>query len=260
MNYYVVDALAEKIFEGNPAAVCVLEQWLSDDVMQNIAVENNLSETAFTVKEGDYYRLRWFSPGGEIDLCGHATLATAFVLMNYINDQLTEVTFQTLSGPLTVKKQAHLYEMDFPTIAIEPYELRDDMIEAIGVKPIEVYKGRDLIFVLDSEETVKNLTPDFNKVKKLPEGLAVFVTAKSDSFDFVARAFWPKLNINEDPVCGSMYCSLVPYWRKYITKNELIARQVSKRGGTLYLKDEEDRLKISGQAVLYASGQVNLAE
>lgn len=258
MNYYIVDAFAQNIFEGNPAAVCVLEQWLSDDVMQNIAIENNLSETAFTVKEGNHYRLRWLTPGGEIDLCGHATLATAFVLMNYIDDKLTEVTFQTLSGPLTVKKQEDLYEMDFPTIRIEPYELRDDMIEAIGVTPLEVYKGRDLIFVFDSEETVKNLTPDFDKVKKLPEGLAVFVTAKSDAFDFVARAFWPKLNINEDPVCGSMYCSLVPYWRTYITKSELIARQVSKRGGTLYLKDEGDRLKISGHAVLYARGQVNL--
>lgn len=258
MKYYVVDAFAEKIFEGNPAGVCVMDQWLTDELMQNIAIENNLSETAFTVKEEKGYHLRWFTPGGEIDLCGHATLATAYILMRFVEPEAHSIQFDTLSGKLTVMRKADLYEMDFPSLETKPYLLTENMIEALGITPVEAYKGRDLIFLLESEETVRNLTPDFEKIKQFPEGLAVFVTAESKEFDFVARAFWPKLGINEDPVTGSMYCSLLPYWKKKLQKSEMIARQVSRRGGTIYLQDCGDRVKISGKAALYSIAEIKI--
>lgn len=260
MKYYVVDAFADKVFEGNPAGVCVLDKWLSDDTMQKIAIENNLSETAFTVKENDGYRLRWFTPGGEIDLCGHATLATGYILMRFVEKDAQTIHFDTLGGKLTVTKKDDLYEMDFPSIEIEPYELTDAMIDALGVKPVEVYKGRDLIFLLDSEEAVRNLTPDFEKIKQFPEGLAAFVTAKGKEYDFVSRSFWPKLNVNEDPVCGSMHCSLLPYWYKKLNKTEMVARQVSKRGGTLYLNYCGERIKMSGKAALYSIAEIFIEE
>lgn len=260
MKYYVVDAFAEKVFEGNPAGVCVMDQWLKDTLMQKIAIENNLSETAFTVREEKGYHLRWFTPGGEIDLCGHATLATSYILMRFVEPEAHSIQFDTLSGKLTVTRKADLYEMDFPSIEPKPYPLTDKMIEALGAIPVEVYKGRDLIFLLESEEAVKNSTPDFEKMRQFPEGLAVFVTAEAKEFDFVARAFWPKLGINEDPVTGSMYCSLLPYWNKKLQKTEMIARQVSKRGGTLYLKYCGDRVKISGKAALYSIAEINIEE
>jgi PhzF family phenazine biosynthesis protein len=260
MKYYVVDAFADKVFEGNPAGVCVLDKWLSDDTMKKIAIENNLSETAFTVKENDVYKLRWFTPGGEIDLCGHATLATGFILMKFVEKDAHTIRFDTLGGKLTVTKKGNLYEMDFPSIETEPYELTDPMIDALEVTPIEVYKGRDLIFLLDSEETVRNLTPNFEKIKQFEEGLAVFVTAKGKEYDFVSRSFWPKLNVNEDPVCGSMHCSLMPYWYKKLNKTKMVARQVSKRGGTLYLTYCKGRIKMSGKATLYSIAEIFIEE
>jgi PhzF family phenazine biosynthesis protein len=260
MKQYVVDAFAEKVFEGNPAGVCVMDQWLPDDLMQKIAIENNLSETAFCVKEEKGYHLRWFTPGGEIDLCGHATLATAYILMRFVVPETQMVRFNTLSGELSVTRQGDLYELDFPSIAPRPYALTDIMIEALGVTPIEVYKGRDLIFLLESENVVKQLSPDFEKIKHFPEGLAAFVTAPSQEFDFVARSFWPKLGINEDPVTGSMYCSLLPYWSQKLYKTKMVARQVSQRGGTVYLEDCGERVKISGKAALYAIAEINIGE
>ncbi|MED1603252.1 PhzF family phenazine biosynthesis protein [Alkalihalophilus marmarensis] len=255
MKYYVVDAFAEKVFEGNPAGVCIMEKWLPDDLMQNIAIENNLSETAFAVKERNGYHLRWFTPGGEIDLCGHATLATAYILMRFIETAQTSIRFNTMSGELTVNKKDDLYELDFPIIIPEKYPVSEGMIEALGVVPEEVYKGRDLIFLLKSEDAVRNLTPDFEKLKQLP-GLGVFVTGKGKNYDYVARAFFPRLNINEDPVTGAMQCSLVPFWTERLEKTEMVARQVSQRGGTIYCKNEGDRVKISGRAVLYSIGDI----
>ena len=258
MKCYVVDAFAEKVFEGNPAGVCILENWLSDDLMQKLAVENNLSETAFAVRIRNGYHLRWFTPGGEIDLCGHATLATAFIIMRFYETEIQFIHFESKGGELTVTRKGDLYEMDFPSIETRPYALTEAMIEALGVTPVEVYKGRDLIFLLESEDVVKRLTPDFEKIKQFPEGLAVFVTAKGEAFDFVTRAFWPKLNVNEDPVCGSMYCSLLPYWNKKLNKTEMISRQVSKRGGTIYLEYCGERVKMSGRAALYSSADINI--
>lgn len=263
LKYYVVDAFADNIFEGNPAGVCIIDEWIPKEKMEKIAIENNLSETAFAVKQGDAYELRWFTPGGEIDLCGHATLATAYIIFRFIETDSNILHFNTKmkNYHLVVAKKDDLYEMDFPTSIPEIYHLTDFMVEALGATPIEVLKtDRDLLFVFDSEDTVKNLNPDFSKIKQFPEGLSAYVTAKSEEFDFVARAFWPKLNINEDPVCGTMYCCLIPYWRGKNGLDKMIARQVSKRGGTVYCEFSGERVKLSGKAVLYAIGDICVDE
>ncbi|MCD9025218.1 PhzF family phenazine biosynthesis protein [Cohnella silvisoli] len=256
MKYYVVDAFASKVFEGNPAGVCIMDAWLTDDIMQKIAIENNLSETAFAVKEDDYYRLRWFTPAREIDLCGHATLATAYVIANFYETDIKHIQFQTLSGELLVVKNGDLYEMDFPSRMPEAHSLTDQMVEALGVKPSETYLGRDLMFVLESESDVVNLDPNFTKLAALQDGLGVLITAKSDQYDFVSRSFFPKLNVNEDPVCGSAHCNFIPFWAKRLNKQEMVARQVSKRGGILFCKFLGERVAISGQAVLYSISEI----
>jgi PhzF family phenazine biosynthesis protein len=260
MKYFVVDAFAEKVFEGNPAGVCVMEEWLSDDLMQKIAIENNLSETAFAVKEAENYRLRWFTPGGEINLCGHATLATAYVIMNYVDTQVDTVQFETMSGVLTVVKNEDLYEMDFPTVPSEAVPVTEQMIEALEVIPVETYLNRDLVFVLESEEDVKNASPDFAKLEKIPEGLGVCITAKGSEHDFVSRGFFPKLKINEDPVTGSLHCCLIPFWSERLGKQEMVAKQLSSRGGTLYCKHEGSRVKIAGKAALYSIAELYIGE
>lgn len=259
MRYYIVDAFTDQVFGGNPAAVLILDQWLPDETMQQIATENNLSETAFAVKNGSGYQLRWFTPGDEIDLCGHATLAAGYVILNYYDTEKSEAIFHTKSGQLTVCRKGEHYEMDLPALRPEKYELSEQLIKALGVIPVEVYKKRDLIVLLESEEQVRNLKPDFAMLKSLPEGLAVFVTAPSSNkrYDFVDRAFWPKMCIDEDPVCGSAHCNLAPYWSEKLEKKMLVAHQISKRGGVLYLEDCGNRIKISGCAVLYAVGEIS---
>lgn len=257
MKQFIVDAFTDTVFHGNPAAVCILESWLSDGIMLQIAGENNLSETAFAVKEGNQYHLRWFTPGGEIDLCGHATLATAYVIMNYYETDLTHVVFTTMSGILTVSRQADMYALDFPVFALRPIEVTAAMIEALGVKPIEAYMGRDLLCVLDSEMAVRQLNPDLAKVKDL-EGLLLQVTAKSESpdIDCISRSFGPKLNVPEDPVCGSGHCHIVPYWAEKLQKDSVVAYQASKRGGTLYCSMQGTRVTLAGKAALYAIAEL----
>ncbi|MBT2699145.1 PhzF family phenazine biosynthesis protein [Bacillus sp. ISL-40] len=258
MKYYVIDAFAEKVFEGNPAGVCIMKDWIPDEIMQKIAIENNLSETAFAVKEEKKYRLRWFTPGGEINLCGHATLATAYVILNYIEKQVDTVQFDTMSGVLKVNKKGELYEMDFPSVPSEELPITAQMIDALGVRPVETYLNRDLVFVLESEEAVKNANPDFLKLEKIPEGLGVCITAKGSEYDFVSRGFFPKLKINEDPVTGSLHCSLIPFWSQRLEKRELVAKQISSRGGTLYCKHEGKRVKMAGKAVLYSIADLHI--
>ena len=262
MKYYVVDAFAENLFEGNPAGVCIMEQWLPDDLMQQIAAENNLSETAFAVKTEDgSYRLRWFTPAEEIDLCGHATLATSYVIANFYESNVEQLTFQTMSGELVVEKKGDLYELDFPSRIPTRIAVTEQMVEALGVTPIEAYLSRDLMLVLDNEEDVRNAAPDFSKLKLLPDGLGVSITAKSDmsaTYDFASRSFFPKLKVNEDPVCGSAHCNFIPYWANRLGKSELVARQLSKRSGTLYCKLVGDRVKIGGSAVLYAVADLQI--
>lgn len=255
MKQYVVDAFTDEVFSGNPAAVCITKEWLSDDLMMNITRENNLSETAFAVKERDRYKLRWFTPGGEIDLCGHATLATAFVIMNYYDTHLEEVAFDTLSGVLTVKKKQDLYEMDFPAYELKPKEVTSAMEDAIGARPVEAYMGRDLLCIFESEDVVRGLSPDMEKLKAL-DGLLLQVTAKGREYDCVSRSFAPKLNVPEDPVCGSGHCHIVPYWAKKEGKDDIIACQASRRGGILYCGIEADRVKLAGKAALYSETEL----
>lgn len=258
MKQYIVDAFSDKVFSGNPAAICVMDSWLSDELMMNITRENNLSETAFTVKiDNGKYHLRWFTPGGEIDLCGHATLGTAFVIMNYYEEELEKVCFETLSGELIVKRNNDLYEMNFPKYELNEVEITNEMVEAIGVRPIRAFMGRDLLLVLDNEDIVKNLNPDLEKVKGF-EGLLLHVTAPSDNYDCVSRSFAPKLNVPEDPVCGSGHCHIIPFWADELGKNELTAYQASRRGGTLYCKLEGNRVMLAGKAALYSIAEINI--
>ena len=251
MKQYVVDAFTDSVFHGNQAAVCVLESWPAEELMMNITRENNFSETAFTVREGDKWHLRWFTPGGEIDLCGHATLATAFVLLNWFEKDADRVVFTTLSGDLTVQRRGELLEMEFPAYDLKRVAVTDTMADALGVRPREAYLARDLLCVLDDEQTVRTLSPDLEKIKGL-DGLLVHVTARGKDEDCVSRSFAPKLSVAEDPVCGSGHCHIIPYWADTLGRDELVAYQASKRGGTLYCRREGDKIFMAGKAALYS--------
>ena len=257
LKQYVVDAFTDKVFAGNPAAVCVMDAWLPDEHLMKITRENNLSETAFAVKAGDSYRLRWFTPGGEIDLCGHATLATAYVITRFVEPGRKQVAFETLSGTLTVTKKGDLLEMDFPAYNLKPVPVTQAMIEAIGAEPREAYMGRDLLCVMDSEDTVRNMKPEQSKVLAL-DGLLLQVTAKGSEFDCVSRSFAPKCNVQEDPVCGSGHCHILPYWAKKLGKTELTAYQASSRGGIIYAMVDGERIRISGKAALYSEAIIHV--
>ncbi len=255
MKCYHVDAFAEKPFEGNPAAVCVLDKYPSDELMLKIAQENNLSETAFAVKEGENYHLRWFTPGGEIDLCGHATLGTAYTLFTFFEKDTESITFNTMSGPLTVVKKGDLLEMDFPTYELKEVPVTDAMEAALGVRPAEAWLGRDLVMVLDDEAAVPMLQPDHSKLVEL-DGLLQHITAKGSEFDSVSRSFCSKLAVPEDPVCGSGHCHIVPLWAAKMGKDAIVARQASKRGGTLYCEMQGERLTMAGKAALYSIAEL----
>lgn len=257
MKQYVVDAFSEKVFGGNPAAICVMDYWISDELMMNITRENNLSETAFAVKEGDKYKLRWFTPGGEIDLCGHATLGCAYIIMNYIDMDTQKVTFDTISGYLVVTRKDDLYEMDFPTYDLKPITITKEIVEAVGAKPIEAYMGRDLLCIFSDENIVRHLKPNMDKLKEI-DGLLLQVSAPGNEVDCVSRSFAPKLNVIEDPVCGSGHCHIAPYWINKLNKNEITAYQASSRGGMLYCSMEGDRVKLRGKAVLYSVADINI--
>lgn len=256
MKYYVVDAFADRAFEGNPAAVCIADQWPEAGVMQSIARENNLSETAFAVRQSKgFYALRWFTPGGEIDLCGHATLATAFVLFRFYETEAPALRFETKSGLLTVTRKGELFEMDFPAYALTQVPVTDELETAIGARPVEAWMGRDLLCVMESEEQVRSAQPDQQKVLAL-DGLLLQVTAAGKDFDCVSRTFAPKCGIAEDPVCGSGHCHIIPYWAKKLGKSEILARQASPRGGTLHCAFDGERVRLAGKAVLYAAGEL----
>ncbi|MBF1155695.1 MAG: PhzF family phenazine biosynthesis protein [[Eubacterium] sulci] len=258
MIQYIVDAFADKVFSGNPAAICIMDSWISDELMMNITKENNLSETAFAVKtDKSRYHLRWFTPGGEIDLCGHATLGAAFIIFNYYDKELEKVYFDTLSGELIVNRKNELYEMNFPKYKLTEVDVSEEMIDAIGSKPKKAFMGRDLLCIFDDEDIVKNLTPDLEKVKNL-DGLLLQVTAPSNKYDCISRSFAPKLNVPEDPVCGSGHCHIVPFWADELGKNELIAYQASNRGGTLYCKVNGDRITLAGKVSLFSKSEINI--
>lgn len=251
MKQYIVDAFTDQVFHGNQAAICVMDHWLSEERMMDITRENNFSETAFTVKEGDKYHLRWFTPGGEIDLCGHATLACAYVMFRFYVPKADKVVFTTLSGDLVVTRKGELLEMEFPAYELKPVEVTQEMADAIGAMPKEAYMGRDLLCVFDDENVVRKATPDMDKVCKLP-GLLLHVTAPGKTVDSVSRSFAPKLKVIEDPVCGSGHCHIIPYWADTLGKKELVAYQASARGGTLYARMEGSKVFLAGKAVLFS--------
>ena len=251
MKQFIVDAFTDKIFSGNPAAVCVVEKFPPEELMQNIARENNLSETAFVVKEKNFYRLRWFTPAAEVDFCGHATLATSFVLMTQLEKDLSAVEFETLSGRFYVERKEKFFEMNFPAYKPKKIPVTEEMRDAINAKVLEAYFARDLLMVLESAEAVENLAPNLDKLKNL-YGLTQAVTAAGKNFDCVSRVFAPKINVPEDPVTGSTHCLIAPYWSERLGKKKITARQTSARGGILYCEVLEERVKISGSAVLFS--------
>jgi predicted PhzF superfamily epimerase YddE/YHI9 len=255
IKQYQVDAFATRAFEGNPAAVCPLESWLDDDLLQAIAEENNLSETAFFVPSEKGYTLRWFTPVREVDLCGHATLATAHVLFEKLGYAQEVITFETRSGDLFVKKKGTLLEMDFPACPPTPCALPNILAEGLGQRPIEVWAADDYLAVFDSEATVRAITPNQALLGQL-DLRCVVITAPGTDVDFVSRVFGPKFGIPEDPVTGSAHCALAPYWAGKLGKYILRARQVSRRGGTLVCEVKADRVILSGSAVSFMEAEI----
>ena len=257
-DVYFVDAFTDSIFSGNPAAVIFTD--LDDKkLMQKIASENNLSETAFVNISNDINSIRWFSPLKEVDLCGHATLASGFVYFNFIKKDENEVSFMSASGELSVRKTDELYELNFPKDNIKKINLVDEVEDSIGIKPIKTYIGDiNLFALLDSEDDLRTLTPNFNKLINL-EGQGLIVSSRSKEYDFVSRYFCPKYGINEDPVTGSAHTTLIPYWSEKLNSEELVAKQVSERGGVLYCKNKDTRVLIAGKAVLYMKGVIDLS-
>lgn len=255
MKQYIVDAFTDELFKGNPAAVCVMDEWISDELMRNIAKENNLSETAFAVREGECYRLRWFTPKEEINFCGHATLGTSFVIANFVEPGCKTIKYSTLSGEMSVEVKDGGFVMDFPRYKLDPVEVTDAMERALGVRPIAAFKDRDLLMVLESEDKVFGLKPDLAAIGGL-DGTCVAVTAKGTEYDCVSRVFAPGINIPEDPVTGSTHCMIAPYWAERLGKSRITAFQASERTGVLYAEVCGERVKISGRAVLFGAAEI----
>lgn len=256
MKQYIVDAFTGTPFSGNPAAVCVMDKWPSEKSMMKLAAENNLSETAFIVKEDAGYHLRWFTPSTEVELCGHATLASSFIILNFYDKESSEVEFNTLSGKLTVKKKENFYEMNFPTYDLKEIPVTDDMEKAFGARPVKAVLGLDLVCVFEDEMQVRNMSPDLNLLTKIP-GRIQNATAKGTETDCVSRSFCPKIAIAEDPVCGSAHCQIADYWSKVLGKSEIYAYQASKRGGYLHCKLlGNGRISLSGEATLISVSEI----
>jgi PhzF family phenazine biosynthesis protein len=255
---YQVDAFAAQVFTGNPAAVCPLESWLPDVQMQAIAMENNLAETAFFVRNGSGYKLRWFTPAVEIDLCGHATLATASVILSDLTPGERSVSFETKSGTLTVTRDSDLYTLDFPARPPQPCEPAPNLVPALGSEPEAVLAARDYFVVYSSEQELRALKPDMNALMNI-DRFAVIATAPADAgtgFDCVSRFFAPAKGVPEDPVTGSAHCSVIPYWSKRLGKKKLHAFQASPRGGELWCEDRGERVTMSGKAVRFFEGTI----
>ncbi len=255
LKTYQIDAFATKVFEGNPAMVVPLKRWLDDDLMQKIAVENNLSETAFFMQKDELYELRWFTPKGEVDMCGHATLASAYVLFECLDDDKEEIVFATKSGHLKVYRDRKYFVMDFPVQEIKSSDKHQKIEEAFAIKPLAVFESMDYIVVFENEVDIINTTPDFALLKEL-DLRGVCITAKSKKYDFVTRFFAPKYGIEEDPVTGSAFTQLVSYWQSELGKDVFFAKQLSRRGGEVGCTIKGDRVKISGEAVKYLEGTI----
>ncbi|WP_422082613.1 PhzF family phenazine biosynthesis protein [Ulvibacterium sp.] len=260
LNIYQIDAFADRVFSGNPAAVCVLENWLDDTTMQQIAAENNLAETAFLVKKEEGYAIRWFTPSIEVVLCGHATLASAFVLFNYYGVTADKIIFYSQNrGALSVEKGKNgLLTLDFPVDSIVEAQPLNTLNEAIGKAPIQTFKGKtDYLLIYESQRDIENIRPNFHMLAKA-NVRGVIVSAKGIKVDFVSRFFAPGSGIDEDPVTGSAHTTLTPYWAKQLGKTKLSAKQLSQRGGDLFCEDLGERIKISGRAVPYLIGEIEI--
>ncbi len=256
LTIYQVDAFTNQLFGGNPAAVCPITEWLPTEKMQQIALENNLSETAFILPEKDGYHIRWFTPAIEVDLCGHATLAAAHTLYAEMNYQGNAVKFYSKSGLLTVNKSGDLYTMNFPTDQLEKVAIPQEIIAGLGKTPSEVFRGKDdYLAIFDTQQTIENFTPDFKILGQLPVR-GVITSAKGNTVDFVSRCFFPAAGIDEDPVTGSAHTTMIPYWSKVLNKSQLTALQLSARGGTLKCEHLGNRVNISGKAVTYLRGEI----
>lgn len=262
INIYQIDAFTDQLFGGNPAAVCPLFDWLDDEILQNIAIENNLAETAFFVQSSENrFHLRWFTPEFEMDLCGHATLASAFVIIEELGNKYNEVLFDTQSGLLTVKKNGDYYELDFPSRPPKKSSLPKIISDGLNIQPKEIWKARDYLLVYDTEDDIEDIKPNIailNQINIDPGGIIVTAKGKSENVDFVSRLFTPQATVFEDPVTGSAHCTLVPFWADRINKTELRALQISKRGGELLCQLNKDRVLIKGKAVKYLEGTIEL--
>ena len=255
---YQVDAFTSEVFKGNPAAVCPLKEWLPDEVMQKIAQENNLSETAFFINKNGSFDIRWFTPISELDLAGHPTLATAHVIIEELNFKSDKIIFKTKIGDtLNVTKKNNLFLMDFPSRPPKIYDNIELVSDALRRKPLALFRHRDAVAIFENEEDIKSIEPNMEKLSKL-DCPAVIVTAPGNNVDFVSRNFAPKLGIPEDPVTGSAHCELIPYWSKTLNKKELLANQISKRGGKLYCTHNKDRVTIGGEAVTFLRGEIEI--
>ncbi len=258
-SMYQVDAFADDRFSGNPAAVVPLEKWLDDQLMQNIALENNLSETAFFVPNKDGFAIRWFTPSIEVKLCGHATLAAAHVIYDHLNYKKEEVTFESKSGQLTVKKAADKYTLIFPSDQLKQVTTPVEILKAFKINPLETYKGRDdYMVVVESQRMVKSLDPDFKTLALLQDCRGVIVTAKGNEVDFISRCFYPQSGVDEDPATGSAHTTMTPYWAKKLQKKNLSAVQLSKRKGVFECTDLGDKIAITGKAKTFLEGTINL--
>lgn len=263
LTLYQVDAFTDKLFGGNPAAVIPLQEWISDELMQQLALENNLSETVFFVPAAGAdacdYHIRWFTPAAEINLCGHATLASAWVLYHILGYDKPTIRFNCKSGLLTITRREDIISMDFPTWKPQPVkDFPADLAVALGFVPFkQVYKQRDFLVELDSEEAVRNCQPDFTRLKRMGE--KVIITAQGDEVDFVSRFFAPVVGINEDPVTGSAHSQLIPYWAEKLGKTNLRAKQLSRRGGELWCEYLGERVTIAGKGVFFMKGEIDLS-
>lgn len=256
--FFEVVAFTNRLFAGNPAGVCLLEEWLPDEQLQAIAAENNLAETAFLLERGDHFDLRWLTPTVEVELCGHATLASAHVLFRHRGYAEKTVRFQTRSaGELAVERNGDRLVLDFPSLPPKEAGRSEALADSLGAKPEKIFHGRDYFAVFASQREVATIRPDFAAVAKL-DAEGVVVTAPGDDCDFVSRCFAPAAGIPEDPVTGSTHCTLIPYWSRRLGKRELFARQISARGGELFCEDRGDRVGIGGEAVTYVEGKIRL--
>jgi len=255
-TYYIVDAFTDRVFKGNPAGVCILNEFPDRNTMQSIAAENNFSETAFVVRRNRYYDIKWFTPAEEVDLCGHATLGSAYAISRFVEPGAEKMEFHSMSGILRVERSGDVFTLDFPSRPPKPVKAPEGLGGMLGTEAKEVLRSRDLVVLLESERQVRELKPDLSKMERLEDGMGVLVTAKGESADFVSRCFFPAVGVQEDAVTGSAHCSLIPFWAERLGKTRMTAAQLSARGGRLTCELCGNRVKIGGRAALYLTGEI----